>query len=155
MWSSTSPMPTFHITNVVWADSDRNITVDQAYLPIAILQLRGPCDFTWRTSKVVDSRRGSTPEACSLFLPFSTVVDSRWGSTKEYVVCLDFTFTGHWLRMRIDPHLQTLFLSPVTREVVSSHNLFSGFSPNRIVFLWSCWSLMTKLCHTILTILHT
>ena len=41
-----------------------------SYLTTEILQLRGLCHFMWLPSKVVDSRRGSTPEECSPFYRF-------------------------------------------------------------------------------------
>ena len=105
MWSLTSSMPTFHITNGAGQTPTSNITVDQATSRLRFCSWEANVIFTWRTSEVVDSRRGSTREVCSPFYRFG----GRWLQVRidQRTRCPDFTFDGRWLQVRIDPPLRT------------------------------------------------
>ena len=106
-----------------WADSDRNITVDQDTSRLRFCSWEANVNLTWRISEVVDSRRGSTREVCSPFYRFG----GRWLQVRidQRIRCTDFTFDGRWLQVRIDPPTD-IFLWHVTvhHHTVLSRNFF-------------------------------
>ena len=123
-----------------------------SYLTTEILQLRGLCHFMWLPSKVVDSRRGSTPEECSPFYRFRrslTPGEDRPKNTSFFdSICRFLTPDED----RPSPTDLFHFTSDMWRLII----LYLSFiSPPFKLLPWSCLILMITLCHTIPTNLHT
>ena len=134
-----------------WADSDPNITVDQATSRLRFCSWEAyaiSCDFLPRLLTPGEDQPQKNVHHLTVFGGrwLQVRIDQR---TRRSLI----QFAGFWPRTRIDPHLQTFSILPVTCDVWSSFNL-SFISPFKLL-PWSCLILMITLCHIIPTNLHT
>ena len=125
-----------------WADSDRNITVDQVTSRLRFCSWEANAVSRDMLPRLLTPGEDQPRKLVHRFTA-SAVVNSRWGSTKEYVVFL-FHFCRSLTPREQGPCRTDLFLSPVTRDVVSSYNLFPILSLNSfymIVLIFDDWTL--------------
>ena len=109
-----------------WADSDPNITVDQTTSRLRFCSWEAyaiSCDFLPRLLTPGEDQPQKNVHRFTVF-------GGRWLQVRidQRTRCALISFAGCWPRTRIDPHLQTFSILPVTCDVWSFFYLYFNIS---------------------------